>query len=265
MRVVFVSVVALILLVLLFAGCTNQHAGYEPSLTVRRTESPAPTGTPPQGGPGQQTLPETPAAPPITTEPVQGTLSAPASVSNPGSPPIARFTADPVSGTAPLRVGFLDRSTGSPTSWEWDFGDGNSSTEQNPVHVYRAPGTYTVRLDAVNERGSNMERKVYYITVNSAYQPPGAAFAVNPPTSAQPSTVEFFDRSTGPPSSWEWDFGDGAGSDLQNPVHTYPGAGTFIVTLRVINSEGNSSISGWVSFGTPSSSPGPHTTFGSSS
>ena len=264
MRVVFVSVVAWILLVLLFAGCTNQPRGNEPTLTVPETTSPAPTGTPPPVGPGPQTLPETPAGPPITAEPVR-TPSAPVSVSTPGSPPIARFTAEPVSGTAPLRVGFIDRSTGSPTSWRWEFGDGNSSTEQNPVYVYRVPGTYTVRLDAANDRGSNTERKVYYITVNSAYQPPGAAFAVNPPTSAQPSTVEFFDRSTGPPTNWEWDFGDGAGSDLQNPVHTYPGAGTFIVTLSVSNREGNSSISGWVSFGTPSPFPGPHTTSGSSS
>ena len=264
MGVVFVSVVAWMLLVLLFAGCTNQQAGYEPSQTVQETKSPAPPGTPTPGGRGLQTLPETPAGPPITASPA-GTPPSPVSVFTPGSPPIARFTADPPSGTAPLRVWFVDRSTGSPTRWAWEFGDGNSSTEQNPVYVYPVPGTFTVRLDAANDRGSNVERKVYYITVNSAYQPPGAAFAANPPSGSQPSTVEFLDRSTGPPTRWEWDFGDGAGSDLQNPVHTYPGAGTFIVTLRVSNSEGNSSISGWVTFGTPSPFPSPHATSGSSS
>jgi PKD repeat protein len=264
MRVVFVSVAAWILLMLLFTGCTNQPPADEPSLIGPETSSPPPTGTQTPGGPGPRTLPETPTGLPITAGPAE-TLSSPVSVTNTGSPPIARFTGDPASGTAPLEVRFVDRSTGSPTSWMWEFGDGNTSARQNPVHVYQAAGTYTVRLNASNAGGSNIERKVYYITVNSAYQPPGAAFTATPPTSAQPTTVEFFDRSTGPPASWEWDFGDGAGSDLQNPVHTYPGGGTFVVTLRVSNSEGNSSISGRVSFGTPSPFPSPRTTSGSSS
>lgn len=261
MKGVFGSVLAWTLLVLLFAGCTDLPTVQELPVSVPQTPSPVPTGTPTPGAPGPGTTPET-----TTPTSPAGTPAPPVAVPGTGSPPIARFSADPIAGTAPLEVRFVDRSTGSPTRWMWEFGDGNASTSQNPVHVYPAAGTYTVILSASNSGGSNIERKVYYITVSSAYQSPGAAFTANPPTSAQPTTVEFFDRSTGPPTSWEWDFGDGAGSDLQNPVHTYPGAGTFIVTLRVNNSEGNSSISGWVSFGTPSPFPSPRgTPSGSSS
>lgn len=82
-------------------------------------------------------------------------------------PPVAGFTADPTSGTAPLTVNFTDQSTNSPTSWQWDFGDGASSTEQNPVHTYNNAGTYTVTLTASNSYGSNPEVKADYITVTN--------------------------------------------------------------------------------------------------
>ncbi|PVG80560.1 cell surface protein, partial [Nocardioides gansuensis] len=65
----------------------------------------------------------------------------------------ASFTVSPASGTAPLSVTFTDTSTGSPTSWLWDFGDGTTSTAQNPSHTYTAAGTYTVSLRATNATG----------------------------------------------------------------------------------------------------------------
>jgi len=58
--------------------------------------------------------------------------------------PVGAFTAEPQSGTAPLAVTFTDTSTGCPTAWLWDFGDGGTSTEQHPVHTYTTPGNYTV-------------------------------------------------------------------------------------------------------------------------
>ncbi len=58
----------------------------------------------------------------------------------------ASFTAEPTSGPAPLTVQFTDKSTGNPTSWSWDFGDGKTSTEQNPTHTYDSAGEYTVIL-----------------------------------------------------------------------------------------------------------------------
>lgn len=69
--------------------------------------------------------------------------------------PTASFTANRTSGRAPLRVNFTDTSTGSPTSWSWSFGDGATSSAENPTHTYRAPGTYKVTLIAANGSGSS--------------------------------------------------------------------------------------------------------------
>jgi len=65
-----------------------------------------------------------------------------------------------------LTVDFTDLSTGNPTSWSWDFGDGGASTEENPSHIYTDPGTYTVILTASNSCGSDSETRTGYITVN---------------------------------------------------------------------------------------------------
>jgi PKD repeat protein len=81
-------------------------------------------------------------------------------------PPTADFTGSPTSGYAPLTVDFIDLSTGAPDSWNWTFGDGGTSTAQNPTYVYNAIGTYTVTLTATNSYGSDGETKIDYITVN---------------------------------------------------------------------------------------------------
>jgi PKD repeat protein len=81
-------------------------------------------------------------------------------------PPVADFSGSPTSGYAPLDVNFTDLSTGAPTSWNWDFGDGGTSTAQNPSYTYNDPGTYTVTLTATNAYGSDGETKTGYITVN---------------------------------------------------------------------------------------------------
>jgi PKD repeat protein len=81
-------------------------------------------------------------------------------------PPVAEFTADNTSGYTPHTVNFTDLSTGSPTSWSWDFGDGvGSSTEKNPGYTYTSAGTYTVTLIATNAYGSDTEVKTDYINV----------------------------------------------------------------------------------------------------
>ena len=82
------------------------------------------------------------------------------------TPPVAAFTANVVSGDAPLAVQFTDQSTNVPTSWSWTFGDGGTSTAQNPSHVYANAGLYTVSLTATNAYGSDVETKSGYITVN---------------------------------------------------------------------------------------------------
>ncbi len=80
---------------------------------------------------------------------------------------VAEFSADPLSGAAPLEVTFTDLSTGTPgpDSWTWDFGDTTASGDQHPVHIYTDPGIYTVTLTISNGFGSDVEVKVAYITV----------------------------------------------------------------------------------------------------
>jgi PGF-pre-PGF domain-containing protein len=86
------------------------------------------------------------------------------------APPVAAFTAGPLSGTAPLAVTFIDLSTGSPDSWSWDFGDGETSTSQNPSHVYGNAGNYSVSLTAANPGGSDTMTRSGYITVSAPAQ-----------------------------------------------------------------------------------------------
>lgn len=81
------------------------------------------------------------------------------------APPVAEFSGTPTSGTAPLQVNFTDLSVNNPTGWSWTFGDGGSSTAQNPSYSYASPGTYTVSLTASNAFGSDIETKTGYITV----------------------------------------------------------------------------------------------------
>lgn len=79
--------------------------------------------------------------------------------------PSAAFTGTPTSGCAPLTVQFTDQSSGDPTDWEWNFGDENTSTDQNPEHIYNQPGTYTVTLTVSNECGENTATKPGFIEV----------------------------------------------------------------------------------------------------
>jgi hypothetical protein len=79
-------------------------------------------------------------------------------------PPVASFSGSPLTGAAPLNVTFIDLSTGSPTTWVWSFGDGDSTnaTVQNPIHTYSTSGTYSVDLMVSNTGGStNMTRSAY--------------------------------------------------------------------------------------------------------
>ncbi|MGH8511383.1 MAG: LamG-like jellyroll fold domain-containing protein, partial [Gammaproteobacteria bacterium] len=80
---------------------------------------------------------------------------------------VADFTANPTSGTAPLDVTFTNRSTGNIISYSWDFGDGGSSTAQNPSHTFSSNGTYTVNLTATSLGGTNTKPRTGYITVSS--------------------------------------------------------------------------------------------------
>jgi PKD repeat protein len=84
----------------------------------------------------------------------------------PVTPPVAAFTANATSGFAPLAVQFTDMSTGNPSSWVWNFGDGNTSTQQNPVHIYLSPGSYNVSLAVANGAGADSITKSDFVAVS---------------------------------------------------------------------------------------------------
>jgi PKD repeat protein len=148
------------------------------------------------------------------------------------SNPVADFSSTSNGGT----VMFTDNSTNSPTSWLWDFGDGNTSTQQNPTHTYAATGTYTVCLTATNSAGSNTTCSMVTVTITNI---PGAAFSFTGETTG---TVDFTDNSTNLPTSWLWDFGDGNTNTMQNPQHIYASFGTYNVCLTATNSAGSNTV-----------------------
>ena len=121
-----------------------------------------------------------------------------------GVPPVANFKAVYTYTTVPALVSFQDQSTGSaPLTYAWDFGDGATSTDQNPQHTYMQSGLFTVSLTVTNAYGASTETKMNYIGIGLA---PNAAFTGVPTTGNAPLTVAFMDRSTGYPDIMELGF-----------------------------------------------------------
>jgi PKD repeat protein len=144
------------------------------------------------------------------------------------------------SGTAPLAVKFTDTSTNSPTSWLWKFGDGTTSTIQNPAYTYTTPGTYTVNVTATNVGGSNLSASQ---TITVTRSGPTASFIENVTIGTAPLAIQFTDTSTNSPTSWYWVFGDGSTSPVQNATHIFSVPGTYQVNLTAFNAGGESTSS----------------------
>jgi len=152
--------------------------------------------------------------------------------------PIASFTADVTSGTAPLLVQFNDTSKNAPTTWTWNFGDDTTSNVRDPLHKFTSAGSYSIILTARNSVGANTTSRSQYINV-SALTAPEASFSAAPTSGLEPLTVRFTDTTINFPTAWQWTFGDGTSSSEQNPSHTYQGSGTYTVVLTATNSQGS--------------------------
>lgn len=156
----------------------------------------------------------------------------------------AAFNVTPANPTTNDTVQFLDASSGGPTSWLWNFGDGSSSTQQNPSKRFAAPGGYTISLTV--SRGGVSSTTTKSLTVSStAPTVPAvtAAFDMSTATATPGQSVSFTDRSSGSPTSWSWSFGDGTTSTSRNPSKSWGAAGTYTVTLTASNASGSSSAS----------------------
>ncbi|MBS1747171.1 MAG: PKD domain-containing protein [Bacteroidetes bacterium] len=146
-----------------------------------------------------------------------------------GEKPKPDFVADPLNGCADTTIQFTDKSTGAITSWYWEFGDGSSSSEQNPSHKYSDTGYMNITL-IVGQYGC-------YDTLNvSDYiyvKPPVALFSTSVQCS-DPFTYTFTDKSIAA-ETWHWDFGDGKTSDKKDETHKYNSKGIFKIALTVTN------------------------------
>ncbi|HRS58417.1 MAG TPA: PKD domain-containing protein [Bacteroidia bacterium] len=141
----------------------------------------------------------------------------------------------------PLTVSFVNQSVNA-VKYIWDFGDGDSSTDKNPVHVYTTPGVFTPSLTVIGAGGCV---KTVISDKNVEIIPPQAAFMADSMSGCAPLHVTFTDRSNSkePITSWHWDFDDGDTSDLQNPAHVFVKDTTYEVTLKITNSAGCVGIS----------------------
>ncbi|MEO6329883.1 MAG: PKD domain-containing protein, partial [Ginsengibacter sp.] len=147
-----------------------------------------------------------------------------------GAKPVALFSATPRNTCASFPVGFSDLSTGKVDKWLWQFGDGGSSVDQNPTHIYTDTGYFNVSLIVASNGCTDTIQFNKYIHIT----PPVANFWMAFDC-AIPLQRVFTDKSIGA-DTWFWNFGDSTTSGLRNPVHSYPGTGNYLVSLTVTNS-----------------------------
>ncbi|MEL6627657.1 MAG: PKD domain-containing protein [Bacteroidota bacterium] len=170
--------------------------------------------------------------------------------------PVASFTQDRDIDCQPGNpFTFTDQSTGA-TSWSWDFGDNNTSNQQNPTHTYTGFGTFIVTLTATNSVGCTSTT-----TSTIEIAPPQINFSITPSEGCAPLDVAFADLTVSPVDSiisWEWNFGTGTAvpptATIQNPTTQYTVPGSYDVTLIVITANGCTDTlrrSGAVRVGTP--------------
>ncbi|MFA6132483.1 MAG: PKD domain-containing protein [Phycisphaerae bacterium] len=142
--------------------------------------------------------------------------------------------------SAPMAITFAANASGinPPFTYAWDFGDGNSSTNETGSHSYVAGGTYTIRLVVTDSLGRTASWSESYV-VNPVLVPNFSA-VVTIGVGGTNST-QFTDATAGgtAPYTWAWEFGDGQTSTAQNPSHVYAEAGSYIAKLTVTDTDGH--------------------------
>ncbi len=154
-------------------------------------------------------------------------------------PPLADFIADTTNGLAPLAVTFSNLSLNA-TQFAWDFGDGQTSTNTDPVNIYSNAGTFTVTLTAIGPGGTNSLALTDFIVVTN-HPLPTADFIADFTNGLAPHTVTFTNLSLNA-TEFAWDFGNGNTSTNTSPINTYANAGSFSVTLNAIGAGGTNTL-----------------------
>jgi outer membrane protein OmpA-like peptidoglycan-associated protein len=150
-----------------------------------------------------------------------------------------------------LTVQFESSASGGslPYAYSWDFGEGGSSSEQNPVHTYNDPGNYTARLTVTDSKGNRSRERTTSVAV--ACPALACAAAAEPTSGMVPLTIGFDASASGgcPPYSYSWDFGEGGSSGEQSPTYRIEKEGSFTARLTVRDAKGNTCENG-VSYAT---------------
>ncbi len=148
---------------------------------------------------------------------------------------------DTAGGPAPLPVNFTASAEGGcgPYTWRWVFGDGGTSADQNPTHIYETPGDYVATMTVTDSQGHTCSHQVGPIQLPCPRLSCGAGADVM--SGQAPLRVDFSGSAQGGCGhfTWQWDFGDGAGSEEQDPTHTYQTPGDYTATMTVSDSERN--------------------------
>jgi PKD repeat protein len=153
-------------------------------------------------------------------------------------PPVANFLWSPLSPVVGQLVQFNDLSAGA-TSWSWNFGDGGTSTAQNPTHAYTSAGDKPVVLTVRNGFGSDSKTLTLGCGTGNVL---AANFRWDPPSPVAGQAVNFIDTSTGSPDSWLWSIGFGFTTTAQNPTHTFDAPGDYVVTLLITKGLATNSV-----------------------
>ncbi|MEO8112009.1 MAG: PKD domain-containing protein [Ginsengibacter sp.] len=150
------------------------------------------------------------------------------------SPQVKAQFATPPNGCVPYTADFVNNSLGG-LSFFWDFGDGTTSTQDNPSHLYSTVGAYVVKLTAFDSSSCNKADSISFtITVSPI---PSAAFTYNPNPPQENKFTNFVNESSGA-SNYLWNFGDGDTSTEVNPSHIFPATATYKVCLNASNEAG---------------------------
>jgi len=154
--------------------------------------------------------------------------------------PITAFDANPTEDCVPFDVDFTNNTTNqsSEVTYAWDFGNGETSTEESPTYSFTDPGTYNVSLSVTNnQKCADIATMANLIKANET---PTAQFVADPPEAIlENATIDFADNSVSSESLvYNWDFDDGNSSADKDPSHTYTATGVYLVNLLVISPNG---------------------------